>query len=118
MKDAGMDTTGTDETQSTDTEVKIPEYWNAENTSQRIVDFATSFFDAFKGKGEEFLSKIKAAVEEGFKQAKDILGGNLPDVASKLVNDTHDLVMAKFDKWAQEKGITPKSDSTEQALAA
>lgn len=85
-------------------ELNIPEYWNAENTSQRIVDFATQFLDVFKGSGEEFLNTIKAAIDEGFKQAKDLLG-DLPDQVNSLVGDTHDLVMQKLDKWAESQGI-------------
>lgn len=88
----------------TSKELDIPEYWNAENTSQRIVDFATQFLDAFKGSGQEFLDTIKAAIDEGFKQAKDLLG-DLPDQVNTLVTDTHDLVMQKLDKWAESMGL-------------
>lgn len=93
--------------------LQIPEEWNAENTSQRIVDFAVSFFDAFEGAGDEFLSTIKAAVEEGFKQARDMLG-ELPGQVSSLIDDTYALVMEKLDAWGVEKGITTQ----EQELAA
>jgi gas vesicle protein len=86
-------------------EPAVPEYWNAENTSQRIVDFATQLLGAFKGSGEDFLKTIKGAIDEGFKQATDQLG-KLPDQVSKLVSDTHDLIMQKLDKWAETKGIT------------
>ena len=84
---------------------KLPEFWNAENTSQRIVDFAVSFLGIFKGSGDEFLSTIKAAIEEGFKQARDLLG-DLPDQISNLVDDTYNLTMEKIDKWAEEQGIS------------
>lgn len=90
----------------------IPEYWNAENTSQRIVDFAVQFLDAFKGSGQEFLKTIKGAIDEGFKQAKDMLG-DLPDQVNTLVKDTHDLVMQKLDKWAESAVSRP-----EEAVAA
>jgi hypothetical protein len=82
----------------------VPDYWNAENTSQRIVDFATSFLKGFEGAGSDFLSKIKDAIEAGFKQAKDALG-KLPDPISNLIQHTHDLVMSKLDAWAKEQGI-------------
>ena len=85
--------------------LQIPEEWNAENTSQRIVDFAVSFFDAFKGSGNEFLNTIKSAVEEGFKQARDMLG-ELPGQVSDLISATYDLVMKKLDTWGTEQGIT------------
>lgn len=86
-------------------ELNIPQYWNAENTSQRIVDFATSFYGAFEGQGSEFLSTIKAAIEDGFKQAQDLLG-DLPDEVSGLIGDTYNMVMQKLDAWAGEQGIT------------
>jgi hypothetical protein len=91
--------------------IEVPEYWNAENTSQRIVDFATQFLDAFKGSGEEFLKTMKDAIDAGFKQAKDLLG-DLPDQVNKLVSDTHDLVMQKLDKWAESKGIATAQPET------
>jgi len=96
----------TDETEKTEKTQKldIPEYWNAENTSQRIVDFAVSFYGSFQGKGEDYLKTIKAAIEEGFKQAKEILG-DLPDAVSGLMQDTYDLVMKKLEEWAKAQGI-------------
>jgi hypothetical protein len=105
--------------ETTDEIKGLPEYWNAENTSQRIVDFATSFLSMFEGKGQDFLNMIKGAIEEGFSQAQDMLG-NLPDPVSKLVNDTHDLVFKKLEDWAKASGINVDDDtgSTEQALAA
>ena len=84
--------------------LEIPEYWNAENTSQRIIDFATSFFSAFEGEGSEFLSTIKSAIEDGFKQARDFLG-DLPEEVSGLVDDTYSMVMDKLNSWASEQGI-------------
>jgi hypothetical protein len=99
------------QTTSTDEIPGLPEYWNAENTSQRIVDFATSFYSMFKGSGEDFLAMIKDAIGQGFSQAKDITG-ELPDAVSKLVNNTHDLVMKKLDAWAQQQGITTEADQT------
>jgi hypothetical protein len=80
----------------------LPEYWNAENTSQRIVDFATSFISMFQGKDDEFVSMIKDAIEKGFSEAKDTLG-KLPDEVSGLVNKTHALVMDKIDKWLSDR---------------
>jgi hypothetical protein len=95
-----------DETPETDAkkELNIPEFWNAENTSQRIVDFALQFYDGFQGVGEDFLQTIKDAIEKGFQEARDMLG-ELPDPVSGLITDTYDLVMQKLDNWAQEKGI-------------
>ncbi|MBN2037542.1 MAG: DUF5610 domain-containing protein [Chitinispirillaceae bacterium] len=90
----------------------IPEYWNAENTSQRIVDFALQFFGAFEGSGEEFLAIIKGAIDKGFNEARDMLG-ELPEPVSELINDTYDLVMQKLDLWAQEKGISTQEENNQ-----
>jgi hypothetical protein len=83
----------------------LPDYWNADNTSQRIVDFATSFYSMFKGSGQDFLAMIKDAIDKGFSEAKDMTG-DLPDAVSNLVKNTHDLVMKKLDDWAQQQGIS------------
>ena len=80
----------------------LPDYWNAENTSQRIVDFALSFAGLFKGGDDEFVSMVKGAIDQGFSQAKDILG-ELPGAVGKLVDKTYALVMDKIDKWAADR---------------
>jgi hypothetical protein len=89
----------------------LSDYWNAENTSQRIVDFATSFAGAFKGSKDEFATMIKDAVEKGFSQAKDITG-DLPDKVSALVNNTHDLTMKKLDDWINQQSGAATDVST------
>ena len=97
----------TDETEKSEetTEIAdVPEYWNADNTSQRIVDFATSFIELFDGSGEEYLSMIKDAVKEGFEMARGTMG-KLPEPVENLVNDTYDLAMQKLDTWAGENNI-------------
>lgn len=74
----------------------VPEYWNAENTSQRIVDFAMSFSTVSKDDFETYAEKMRTAVETGFKDAKKILG-DIPGPSAKLFNDTYTLTMKKFD---------------------
>ena len=75
----------------------VPEYWNAENTSQRMVDYAMSFRSlAPELSDEEYIGRMRSAVEDGFKQAKEILG-NLPGAVGKLFNDTYTSAMQKFD---------------------
>lgn len=79
---------------------ETPDYWNAENTSQRIVDFAMSFQEV---SGEEFgsyLEKAREAVKKGFKEAKDMLG-DLSGPSAKLFNDTYEAAMKKFDELAK-----------------
>jgi hypothetical protein len=89
----------------------LPDYWNADNTAQRIVDFATSFSSAFSGSGEEFISTIKDAIKEGFSQAGFDTDKTYSDPVNKLTAKTYALAMDKVDQWAQEQGIT--SGSTE-----
>jgi hypothetical protein len=87
-----------------ETSSKLPEYWNAENTSTRIVDFAVSFYGVVSTMGQEYLDKIKAAIDDGFKEARESLG-ELPDETEELVSNTYDLVMQKLDSWAKDNGI-------------
>lgn len=76
---------------------EVPEYWNAENTSQRIVDYSMSFASlAPELSSEEYITQIRDAVIAGFKEAKGILG-DLPGSVGKLFNDTYNLTMKKFD---------------------
>lgn len=88
--------------------LEVPEYWNAENTSQRIVDFAVSFYSLFDGSGSDYIEMIKGAIEDGFAQAREMLG-EVPDEISALVDDTYQLVMEKMDAWAVEQGIEAAS---------
>ncbi len=64
----------------------------AEAVSQRIVDFAI----AISGGDSSKLDSLKAAIDEGFSQAKKVLG-DLPDICSQ----TYDLIMEKLDKWGE-----------------
>ena len=115
LKSVGMEVPENEKVESKP-KLEIPEYWNAENTSQRIVDFATSFLDVFEGSGDEFLSMIKDAIDDGFAQARDILG-ELPDTVNELVDDTYSLAMKKLDAWAIEQGIETTEAAVENAVA-
>jgi hypothetical protein len=103
LKSIGEDAPETEKVRNVP-KLEIPEYWNAENTSQRIVDFATSFLDVFEGKGESFLTIIKDAIDDGFSQAREMLG-ELPDAVAELSDDTYALTMDKLDAWAIEQGM-------------
>ncbi len=106
-----VEETSYDEEEVSKLEANMPEYWNAENTSQRIVDFATSFFGAFSEKSEnseEFLETIKGAIKDGFSMAHDEMG-ELPGSVGGLINKTHDLIMEKLDKWFEDIS-SPKED--------
>jgi hypothetical protein len=87
----------------------LPDYWNADNTSQRIVDFATSFLSAFSGSGEEFFNTIKNAITEGFRQAGFNISSTPTDSVDKLTAKTYALTMNKLDEWAEEQGISTGS---------
>ncbi len=67
---------------------------SAENVSDRIVAFAK----AISGGDKEKFNEIKAAIEEGFRQAEEALGGTLPEVSQK----TYKLVMEKLENWLNE----------------
>mgnify|MGYP007025911960 FL=1 len=56
------------------------------------------------------LDAIRAAVEKGFKEATEMLGGALPEISQK----THKAIMAEFDRW-QSDGIPETVDISVQA---
>ena len=66
-----------------------------EAVSDRIVEFAK----AISGGDKEKYETLKAAIQEGFKEAEKILGGKLPEISQK----TYEMVMEKLDKWAKEE---------------
>ncbi len=72
-------------------------YWGVDQTSQRILDFAT----ALTGGDPDKIEDMRAAFEKGYKLAEKKWGGELPDICKK----TYDAVFAGFDKMAQDAGI-------------
>ena len=72
-------------------------YWGVEQTSQRILDFAT----ALTGGDPDKIEEMRSAFEKGFKQAEKTWGGKLPEISQK----TYEAVMSGFDKMAEEAGI-------------
>jgi len=121
LKDAGVEFVKFNEKTSLydvpeDTETaNVPDYWNAENTSQRIVDFAMSFRSlAPELADEEYIEQMRKAVQEGFKQAAGALG-DLPGASAKLFNDTYNLAMSKFDEFveqARKNAVATNSEAT------
>jgi hypothetical protein len=86
---------------------EVPEYWNAENTSERIVDYAMSFRSLAPDlNDEEYIEKMRESAIAGFKDAKDILG-NLPGSVGKLFNDTYVRTMERFDELLAKAKETP-----------
>ncbi len=99
----------------------VPEYWNAENTSQRIIDFAMSFRElAPELSDEEYIEQVRKAVDLGYKQAKQAVG-DLPGPSAKLFNDTYNLTMKKFDELVEQarskKAENDKSVESEKSDA-
>lgn len=84
-----------------DAQAQVPAYWNAENTSDRIVHMATQFAKISGLDPKEFASKIKDAVQAGFDGAHAATG-DLPGAAGKLNKDTKDLTFAKLTKWLED----------------
>lgn len=71
-------------------------YWGVEQTSDRIIDFAT----ALTGGDPDKIEDMRNAFAKGFNDATKTWGKKLPDISQK----TYDAVMAKFDKLAEEAG--------------
>lgn len=70
-------------------------YWGVEQTSSRIVDFAT----ALAGSDPKQLEKMRDAFKKGFDNATSTWGKSLPDISQR----TYQAVMDKFDKLVAAK---------------
>ena len=71
-------------------------YYSPEAVASRILDFAK----ALSGGDASKFKLLKDAVEKGFADATDALGGELPEISRQ----TYDLVQKAFDQWAEELG--------------
>lgn len=81
-------------------------YWGVEQTSQRIVDYAT----ALTGGDPDKIEEMREAFKQGYKQAEETWGKSLPEISKK----TYDAVMEKFDKLAEESKKTEVITETEE----
>lgn len=93
---------------------EVPEYWNAENTASRIVDFAMSFRDlAPELTDEEYVEQVRSAVQKGFSLAKSDIG-SLPGPSAQLFNDTYNTAMKKFDDILEQSknGNSPMANAS------
>lgn len=98
----------------TDEQMGVGKEWGADATSDRLVAFALGFRGAGNAKGlsdEEFVSKIRDAIKEGFRLAKGDLG-DLPGPTGKLFNDTYKATMDKLDKALEDMKGAAGSAST------
>ena len=84
-------------------EADSEDFWGAEKTAQRILDFAKSL----AGGDSDAISTLRDAFEKGFGESEKIWGDKLPDVCQ----DTYDLVQKGFDEW--EKEIASKNGEAE-----
>lgn len=73
-------------------------YWGVNQTSDRIIQFAT----ALTGGDPRKIEEMRGAFIKGYKMAEKTWGGKLPDISQR----TYDAVMDKFDKLAAEAGLT------------
>ncbi|MES2073633.1 MAG: hypothetical protein V4488_24985 [Pseudomonadota bacterium] len=60
-------------------------------TAERILSFAKGSIGDDPGK----LDAVRAAVEKGFKEASDILGGSLPEISQQTLK----AIQAEFERW-------------------
>lgn len=69
-------------------------YWGVNQTSDRIISFAT----ALTGGDPDKIEEMRAAFQKGYEKAEKTWGGSLPDISRK----TYDAVMQKFDDLAAQ----------------
>lgn len=65
---------------------------------QQVADRILNFARAAIGDDPSKLATFRAAVEDGFKQAAEMLGGTLPEISEK----TRTTIMATFDQWQSD----------------
>ena len=76
-------------------------YWGVNQTSDRIIQFAT----ALTGGDPDKIESMREAFKKGYAQAEKTWGGSLPEISQK----TYDAVMEKFDKLAADAGLTAEA---------
>jgi len=81
-------------------------YWGVEQTSNRILDFAK----ALAGEDSELAESMLEAIKEGFKQAEEAWGEELPS----LSKDTMDAALKKVQDWIDslKNPETPAANTT------
>ena len=82
-------------------------YWGVDQTSKRILDFAT----AYAGDDPKKLDEMRAAFEKGYRMAERAWGGKLPDVCRR----TYDAIMAGFDEL-KAGGSRPSNGSGTESV--
>jgi hypothetical protein len=85
-------------------------YWGVNQTSDRIVQFATSL----AGDDTESLQKMRDAFLKGYEQAEKTWGGELPDISKK----TYDAVLEKLDKLINPSDSSSSTNSSSTSSTA
>lgn len=67
---------------------------------KQVANRILNFVKAGMGGDASKIAEMRAAVEDGFKQAADVLGGTLPEISEK----TRQVIMQTLDRW-EAKGI-------------
>ncbi len=83
---------------SAQAEIAEDGYFGVEQTSDRLIGFAK----AISGGDPDKIELLRDAVIQGFEEAEEMWGGELPQISQ----DTFDATMSKFDDWAEESGVT------------
>ncbi len=91
----------------------LPEYWNAENTSQRIFEFAISFHSLSEQDTEGYYKMMREAIISGYDEAIGEIG-ETSDEVSALSQRTLELALEKLDAWAEEQGVNVESALNEE----
>lgn len=108
-------------------EKNTPDFRSPEATAERIVGFATKFFDGFAGKNggaseellNEFLTGIEAAIGQGIEEARTILGdaSALSDDAEDTISETQKFISQFLEDFRasklEELNAEPKASETE-----
>jgi len=99
----------------------VPDEWGADQTSQRIVDFAVAFRGSVKGMtDEQFIGAIRKSIQDGFQSAKGDMK-DLPGSSAKLFNDTYEAAMKKLDDtlsgWQKDARSTGSADPSSTVAA-
>ena len=87
----------------------LPEYWNAENTSQRIFEFSTSFASLSEQDVEGYYTMMRSAIQDGYDSAMGEVGDGLSQEVTDLTSNTLKLSLEKLDNWAKEQGVDVES---------
>ncbi len=73
-------------------------YWGVTQTSQRLFDFAS----ALAGDDVDKMKEMQEAMMEGFSQATEAWGGELPSISQQTIDAANQL----FEEYYASKGVT------------